>query len=220
MLGDHLIKTWAKTQSCVALSSAESEFYATLKTAQESIGLISMCKELGWSLKARLMVDASAALGVAQRLGVGRIRHLETGALWLQEQELRKVLSMNKVPGSSNCADAMTKNVSREVLERHIEGMSGFFLDGRAEKAVQIHNLARYVRQLRFTANKLRKANEINNVDEPKDDKFVDVILKDLDEHVRNLESTTERNIENNFENWKVEQSRQIGTSMKIRPSQ
>ena len=77
MIGNHTIKTWAKTQSSVALSSAESEFYATLKAAQESIGIISMCKDLGH----RLFADASAVLGVAQRLGVGRIRHLETGAL-------------------------------------------------------------------------------------------------------------------------------------------
>ena len=140
MLGSHLIKTWAKTQTSVALSSAESEFYATLKTAQESIGIISMCRELGKSLKARLLVDASAALGVAQRLGVGKIRHLETGALWLQDQELRKVISLNKVPGNDNCADAMTKNVSKEILERHVRGMSGDYRDGRAEKAVQIQH--------------------------------------------------------------------------------
>ena len=160
-MGSHLIKTWAKTQTSVALSSAESEFYATLKAAQESIGVIAMCRELGLTLKARVLVDASAALGVAQRLGVGRIRHLETGALWLQEQELRKVLSLNKVPGSSNCADAMTKYVSREVLERHIDGMSGIFLEGRAGKAVQIHSISRYIRQLK---HKLQSINGNNQV--------------------------------------------------------
>ena len=71
MLGKHLVKTWSKTQANIALSSAESEFYGTLKTAQESIGLISMAREFSTELKARLLVDASAALGVAQRLGVG-----------------------------------------------------------------------------------------------------------------------------------------------------
>lgn len=61
--------------------------------------MISLGREFDMEYKARLMVDASAALGVAQRMGVGKIRHLQTGALWLQEQELRKVLRLAKVPG-------------------------------------------------------------------------------------------------------------------------
>ena len=32
-----------------------------------------------------LYVDASAAIGVAQRTGLGKIRHLDTGSLWLQQ---------------------------------------------------------------------------------------------------------------------------------------
>ena len=96
-----------------------------------------MCKELGQVLKARLLMDASAALGVAHRLGVGRIRHLETGALWLQEQGVRRALSMNKVPGSDILEDALTGSVSCEVLERHAHGMNGKLVDGGANAAVQ-----------------------------------------------------------------------------------
>ena len=42
-----------------------------MKICQESIGMISLGKELMMNLKARVMVDAGAALGVAQRMGVG-----------------------------------------------------------------------------------------------------------------------------------------------------
>ena len=86
MLGSHLWKTWSKTQTSIALFSAETDIYGTMKTAQESIGLISMAREFQVELKARLLCDASAALGVAQQVGIGKIRHLQTGALWLQEQ--------------------------------------------------------------------------------------------------------------------------------------
>ena len=32
-----------------------------------------------------MYVDAAAAIGVAQRVGLGKLRHLETQSLWLQE---------------------------------------------------------------------------------------------------------------------------------------
>ena len=51
VIGSHLVKGWSKTQSLVALSSAESELYATLRASSETLGLISMAKDLGYSLK-------------------------------------------------------------------------------------------------------------------------------------------------------------------------
>ena len=42
-----------------------------------------MAADLGIDLTARIHVDASAALGILERRGVGRVRHLDVGALWL-----------------------------------------------------------------------------------------------------------------------------------------
>ena len=50
-LGEHVLKGWSKTQSLVALSSGESELYATLKAAAEALGMPSMLKDLGWRLR-------------------------------------------------------------------------------------------------------------------------------------------------------------------------
>ena len=47
-----------------------------------------------------LYVDASAAIGVAQRTGLGKIRHLETGSLWLQEAVKKKQVGIAKVKGT------------------------------------------------------------------------------------------------------------------------
>ena len=220
MLGKHLIKTWAKTQANVALSSAESEFYGTLKTAQESIGLISLARELGQELKARLLVDASAALGVAQRLGVGKLRHLQTGALWLQEQELRKVLSLEKVPGSENRADTMTKNVTREILERHIEGMGGVFASGRAKKAVQIHQLERCIRQRQWDLKTIKSVNEDSLNSIVVDDEFVDLILEDIEAFVIKKEMMKQNAIERGTKEWERRFCREEGRSLKLLKSQ
>ena len=102
MVGRCRHKSWSKTQSTIALRSAESELIATVKGATEALGLISLAADIGMDMTARLHVDANAALGIIERRGVGRVRHLDVGTLWLQEQQLRKVLEMQKVEGLKN----------------------------------------------------------------------------------------------------------------------
>ena len=139
MVGMHPIRMYSKTQNLVTLSSAESEFYGTVKAATEAIGVLSLLRDIGQEFKVAMQVDASAALGVIQRRGVGKIRHLETGALWIQEKRLRDIISFNKTPGVLNTADLFTKNVSRQVCEGHIERLGCSFDEGRAEAAAQLH---------------------------------------------------------------------------------
>ena len=76
MYGRCCIKTWSKTQATIAQSSAESELLATVRGAAEGIGLISLGRDLGIEYLIRLHIDASAALGIIERRGVGRVRHL------------------------------------------------------------------------------------------------------------------------------------------------
>ena len=85
MHGSHLIKAYSRTQSNVALSSGEAEFYAAVSAASESLGVVAMTEDYGDKLDAYLYADASAAIGIANREGLGRVRHLDTQALWLQQ---------------------------------------------------------------------------------------------------------------------------------------
>ena len=65
----------------MALSSGESELYATLKAAAETFGMISPMKDLGWHLPGEILGDASAALGIINRRGLGKTRHSDIGLL-------------------------------------------------------------------------------------------------------------------------------------------
>ena len=94
LYGGGCVKTWSKTQSTIATSSAESELLASVKGAAEGIGLVSLGRDLGLEFKVRLHLDAAAALGILERRGVGKVRHLDVGSLWLQEKQLRKILEM------------------------------------------------------------------------------------------------------------------------------
>ena len=68
--------------------------------------------------------------GRHQRKGVGRVWHLGVGMLWMQEHRLRGVLAFQKVFGTSNLADLMTKHLGRYVISKYCD-MLGIFIPWR-----------------------------------------------------------------------------------------
>ena len=51
---------------------------------------------------------ATAAIGICKRQGLGRVRHLATADLWLQQRVKARELLLSKVPGKDNPADVFT----------------------------------------------------------------------------------------------------------------
>ena len=98
-VGKHTIKGWSKTQALVALSSGESELYASLKAAAETLGLMSMLKDSNWKMAGQVYGDASAALGIIHRTGLGKTRHIDTSLLWIQQTAAERQLKFGKVFG-------------------------------------------------------------------------------------------------------------------------
>ena len=138
-LGTHCVRTWSKTQNTIAQSSAESELLAIVRAATEALGCMSLAADLGWTFDTRLHVDAAAALGILERRGVGRIRHLDVGSLWLQEVQLRQKIEFVKVKGTSNPADLMTKHLPREGVNDCSQWLSYEFREGRSTTTAQLH---------------------------------------------------------------------------------
>ena len=60
-----------------------------------------MLKDLGCHVKGRVLGDASAALGIIHRKGLGRTRHIDTGLLWIQQTAAEKRLEYSKIFGSA-----------------------------------------------------------------------------------------------------------------------
>ena len=115
-IGDHCVKGWSKTQTLVALSSGESEPYASLKASAETLGILSMLKDLGWDLHGEVWGDANAALGIINRSGLGKTRHIDTGLLWIQQVAAEKRLKYGKVLGTNNPADLFTKHLEERSI--------------------------------------------------------------------------------------------------------
>ena len=143
MMGNHCIKSWAKTQAVIAKSSAESELYSVVKGATEGLGLATLCKDIGIEIDIRLNLDATAAKGILERQGIAKVRHIDVNVLWLQQQAAKKLVPLIKVDGTANCADLLTKHLTTQVQGRHVEMMQLEFRTGRAEIAAQLHALDR-----------------------------------------------------------------------------
>ena len=135
------MKGWSKTQTFVALSSGESELYATLKAAAETLGMLSMMKDLGWEMAGEVRGGgggASAALGIIHRKGLGKTRHIVTGLLWIQQTVAKRELSFNKVHGKENLADLYRKYLDESTTLKHSNAFAHQFTDGRATEAPKL----------------------------------------------------------------------------------
>ena len=113
-----LLSAGARRQNIVAQSSCEAEYIAAVTTAAEMKYLAALFAECGIEVKLRLYVDSTAAVGVAQRRGLQRMRHLDVRFLWLQQEVHEKRLAILRVPGNVNRADAGTKPTDRATHER------------------------------------------------------------------------------------------------------
>ena len=117
-VGDHCVKSWAKRQQVVALSSAEAELYAAVKAGSEGLGVQSLCGDLGVKAEVDLYLDSSSALALTNRSGLGRAKHVEIQHLWLQGAVKSGRLTVSKVATEENPADLGTKPLDGRRIER------------------------------------------------------------------------------------------------------
>ena len=82
------------------------------------------------------MMDASSAIAIATRSGVGSVRHLAARYLWVQREVESNSFSVEKVAGPRNPADLGTKHVDVKVLEfcRDFVGLKAAHLDQQEEQ--------------------------------------------------------------------------------------
>jgi len=104
-----LVRHSSTLQAVTSLSSAEAEFYACSKAAQMALGLQSYLADWGVVARIEIGTDSSGAKAFSERRGVGRMRHIATRYLWMQERIQAKHLRIRKVAGEDNEADVLTK---------------------------------------------------------------------------------------------------------------
>ncbi len=136
MLGRHLLKSWSTTQPLVTLSSGEAEFHGVVKGAATGLGFQALLKDFGVERGLTVWTDSTASMGICQRQGPGRVRHLATQALWVQQRVRDGSFALAKVRGEENPADLLTKHLSSKDKVRELLSMFGCeFRDGRPDAA-------------------------------------------------------------------------------------
>ena len=109
-----------------------------VKGASEALGLQSLAADLGISAPVHVKTDSSAAVGICNRTGIGKVRHLATGQLWVQEKIRNGHIRLFKHPGADNPGDICTKHVPSELLRRHFPSIGTHAESGRAPGAPEI----------------------------------------------------------------------------------
>ena len=84
------------------------------------------------------MVDSSAAVGIANRKGNGKLRHVRVGQLWIQGKVEDEELDISKVNGEDNPADMMTKSLPANTTQKHMDNINQEFRVGRAKESLKI----------------------------------------------------------------------------------
>ena len=143
-IGSHVIKSYSRQQKTVALSSAEAELHAMVAASAESLGIVSLLADMGVDAIGEVYADSSAALGIAQRQGIGKVRHIRTQALWIQEVRITGRLAYKKVLGSRNPADILTKHVPSTLLDQHLGTVGVEVRGGRADSAPGLDEIQMY----------------------------------------------------------------------------
>ena len=141
MLGCHLIKAWSGTPPNPALSSGQAGHYGSAKAAGAWLGYQALPEDLGNTLPLREWTGCSAAMGVATRQGVGKICHLDTRTLWMQQAVFSGRIELRKIKGNENSADLFTKHMfPREEMEQVMNLFGCKFTGGRPKVAPNMEN--------------------------------------------------------------------------------
>jgi len=135
MLGNCCVKHGSTLQSTIALSVGEAEYYAAVKGAGFGMQVKGLLSDWGYECELAVVTDSNSAIGTASRQGLGKLRHVQTRYLWVQERLLRGEFVLDKVGTKSNPADIGTKPLPRLDTERLMAIMGQDFRAGRASTA-------------------------------------------------------------------------------------
>ena len=120
--GSHLLKTWATTQTMVALSSGEAELHASVCGLVRALELRHLLEDLtGEAKQMRHFVDSSACKAILMRRGAGAVKHLSTKQLWGQEVSKNYCIETVKIERERNVADMLASWCNSKQMDKFKE---------------------------------------------------------------------------------------------------
>ena len=85
---------------------------------------MSLYADLGKKVELMIHSDATTAIGIARRRGLGKLKHLDCEELWIQGKDRNKEVKLVKELGTSNPADILTKYLDQKTLQSALQTMN------------------------------------------------------------------------------------------------
>ena len=79
--------------------------------------------------------DSSSGLAVGLHRALGRLRHVQTRHVWVQQRVEEGDLRLKKEPGDTNVSDVLTKSLDERRMTNMLTAMGYEFRDGRTSLA-------------------------------------------------------------------------------------
>ena len=113
----------------------EAELASLVRASAESLGLQSLLGDYGFKVNIVVQSDASAAIGMVKREGLGKVRHLAVADLWVQQKQRTGAITYRKCAGKKNPSDMLTKGLSSDDIMRYLADLNIIPIKGRSSLA-------------------------------------------------------------------------------------
>ena len=136
-----LLSDFCLAQNLVSTSSGEAEYYGGCAVVAEALHVQSILGFFDCRFAINWESDSSVARAISERLGVGRIKHLEVKALWLQEKVKGNEVLPLKVDTRVNPADLNTKVHAVSRFEFLLDLMGIVDVPGKVDEVTKTVNM-------------------------------------------------------------------------------
>ena len=138
ILGKATIKTYCNGQAVIALSSGEAEYYGLVSGISQGLGEKAMLADWDINVDVQLWMDATAGIAIGSRRGLGRVKHIDTVFLWVQEVVRQGRVKIGKKDTKEMLADMLTKALTGPEIEKFLNGMNFWYETGKHGLSFQI----------------------------------------------------------------------------------
>ena len=113
-----------------------------------------MMEDFGLRKAVRVWTDSTATMGICGRRGLGKLRHIDTQCLWIQQKVRRNDIELRKIRGEMNPADLFTKHLpGEEKIKSLVKLLACEFRGGRAPAAPKLRDEGAAATQELLTAD-------------------------------------------------------------------
>ena len=134
LIGGGAVSWWSGKQNIVATSTTHAEYVAQDSATRELVWILEFLDEIGFApeevtkvfgnTRPTLFGDNQSAQAIARNPVKHKLsKHFRCKLHYIREQLKNNVLNLVYCPSSLNTADVMTKPLSKQVFEKHREGM-------------------------------------------------------------------------------------------------